>query len=55
MRRHFAPNRVARLFNRFWADSPNLAADLEFDPDAVPYVDFERIVVSWLLKAQAPE
>jgi hypothetical protein len=45
-------DRVARLFQSFLADLPTLAADLEFDPDTVPYVDFERMVVGWLLTAE---
>jgi len=47
-------DRLARLFESFMADLPMLAADLEFDPDAVPYVDFERMVVGWLLTANSP-
>lgn len=47
-------DRVARLFQSFIADLPTLAADLEFDPDTVPYVDFERMVVGWLLTAEPP-
>ena len=45
-------DRVARLFQLFVADLPSLAADLEFDPETVPYVDFERMVVGWLLTAE---
>jgi hypothetical protein len=47
-------DRVARLFHSFVADLPTLAADLEFNPEAVPYVDFERMVVGWLLTAEPP-
>lgn len=47
-------DRVARLFQSFTADLPTLAADLEFDPANVPYVDFERMVVGWLLSAEPP-
>lgn len=47
-------DRVARLFQSFVADLPTLAADLEFDPATIPYVDFERMVVGWLLSAEAP-
>jgi hypothetical protein len=43
--------RIARLHERFSADLPALAAELEFDPADIPYVDFERIVVGWLLQA----
>ncbi|TCS13983.1 hypothetical protein EV278_10829 [Caulobacter sp. BK020] len=47
-------DRVSRLLQSFMADLPTLAADLEFDPDTVPYVDFERMVVGWLLSAEPP-
>lgn len=45
--------RVARTYQAFLADLPALAAELEFDPDAIPYVDFERIVAGWLVEAPA--
>lgn len=41
-------DRVARLHEQFIADLPALAAELEFNPAKIPYVDFERIVVGWL-------
>lgn len=47
-------DRVARLFQTFTADLPALAADLEFDPANIPYVDFERMIVGWLLTAGPP-
>ncbi|ADG11377.1 conserved hypothetical protein [Caulobacter segnis ATCC 21756] len=47
-------DRVARLFQSFMADLPALAADLEFDPANIPYVDFERMIVGWLLTAGPP-
>ena len=40
-----------RFFQAFQAVLPVLAAELEFDPMAIPYVDYERLVVSWLLEA----
>lgn len=46
--------RVARTYQAFLEDLPALAAELEFDPADIPYVDFERIVVSWLITAPAP-
>lgn len=46
--------RVARLSEAFLADLPALAAELEFDPADIPYVDFERIIVGWLLQAALP-
>ncbi|HJV43348.1 hypothetical protein [Caulobacter sp.] len=47
-------DRVARLFQSFMIDLPALAADLEFDPANIPYVDFERMIVGWLLAAGPP-
>lgn len=47
-------DRVATLYAAFTADLPALAAELQFDPAAVPYVDYERIVVGWLLQANPP-
>jgi hypothetical protein len=44
-------DRVARLYASFSADLPALAAELEFDAANIPYVDFERMVVGWLLQA----
>jgi hypothetical protein len=47
-RQHPNAGRVARLM----ADLPMPTADL-FDPDAVSYIDFERmVVVGWLLTAR---
>ena len=46
-------SRVVELYGAFLADLPALAASLAFEPEAVPYVDFERIVVEWLLGAAA--
>ena len=48
-------DRIVRIYEAFLDDIPALAAELEFDPDNIPYVDFERIVVSWLIKAPAPK
>lgn len=47
-------DRVARLYQAFLADLPELAAELEFDPATIPYVDFERLVAGWLLDAPPP-
>ncbi len=44
-------DKVTRLYQAFGGDLPALAAALEFDPEALPYVDYERLVVSWLLEA----
>lgn len=49
-----SPDRVAGLYRAFAADLPALARVLEFDPAKIPYVDYERIVVEWLLQASPP-
>ena len=46
-------DRVRRVYEAFRADLPDLAAALEFDPDRIPYVDFERLLARWLLEAPA--
>ena len=46
--------RVVRLYQSFFAELPALAAALEFQPDRIPYVDYERIVAEWLLQAGPP-
>ena len=38
--------RLARIYRRSRA--------LQFDLEAIPYVDYERIVVGWLLEVKAP-
>lgn len=43
-------DRLTRIYEKFCADLPKLAAELEFDPAKIPYVDFERIVTNWLLE-----
>ena len=43
-------NRIANLNRRFLADLPALAEKLDFDPESIPYVDYERIVVGLLLQ-----
>jgi hypothetical protein len=45
---------VVNTYQRFEATRPALAAGLGFDPNQIPYVDFERMVVGWLT-APAPE
>lgn len=45
--------RVIELYEAFSADLPALAASLAFEPATIPYVDFERIIVEWLLGAAA--
>jgi len=43
--------RLVRLYERFKTDAPALAASLGFDPDAIPYSDFDTMVDGWLLDA----
>lgn len=47
-------NRVANIYAAFCIDLPALAAELDFDPANIPYVDFERFVASWLVTAPSP-
>jgi hypothetical protein len=44
---------VRALHVQFQAELPALAAALEFDAEAIPYADYERIVTSWLVEAPA--
>ena len=46
-------DRVRRVYEAFLSDLPALAAELEFDSDTIPYVDFERIVAAWLIEIPA--
>ena len=46
-------DRIGRMYEEFLADLPDLAAALEFDPNDIPYVDYERIVATWLVEAPA--
>ncbi len=46
-------DRVRRVYEAFLVDLPDLAAALEFDPNQIPYVDYERIVAAWLVEAPA--
>jgi hypothetical protein len=43
--------RVTRLYEAFLNDLPAMAGKLEFDSTRLPYVDFERLVIGWLLEA----
>jgi hypothetical protein len=45
--------RVVALHRAFVAELPALAAALQFKSNAIPYVDFERLVAGWLLSASA--
>lgn len=44
-------NLIASFYANFRQDLSILATSLGFDPDRIPYVDFERIVTNWLLTA----
>lgn len=46
-------NRLAATYTSFLVDLPELASALDFDPLHIPYVDFERLVVGWLVAAPA--
>lgn len=46
--------RVTRLHQAFQADLPAIATELEFNPETIPYVDYERLVVGWLMQAKPP-
>jgi hypothetical protein len=53
-RRHLpSADRIAGTYRSFLAELEAIARELEFAPDNIPYVDFERIVVSWLSRAPA--
>lgn len=44
-------DRVQRIYQVFLESLPEIAAALEFDPDRIPYIDFERIAGQWLITA----
>lgn len=46
-------DRVRRIHDAFLADLPDMAAALEFDPNTIPYFDYERVVARWLIEAPA--
>jgi hypothetical protein len=54
-RRKSIPGPVLLLatYDRFLADKPEIANGLGFDPDAIPYIDYEGMVTAWLLRAPA--
>lgn len=47
-RRIESGDRIVRLYEKFEAELPAVAAALDFGLDKIPYVDFEQIVVGWL-------
>ncbi len=51
-RRLLGNKRLVTLYERFRADIPELAASLGFDPEAIPYSDFDGMVEGWLLNAE---
>ena len=44
-------NKIVNVYRLFMLDFPAICRNLEFNQQTVPYVDFERIVVNWLLEA----
>lgn len=46
-------SQLVRIYSLFLDQLPSIAGALEFDLNAVPYVDFEQIVVQWLLESPA--
>lgn len=43
---------IVVLYSKFRRQLPAQARKLRFDPERIPYVDFERIVVGWLMAAK---
>ncbi len=46
--------RLCEVYAKFLAQLPEIASQLGFDHGAIPYVDFERIVTTWLAEADQP-
>jgi hypothetical protein len=42
-----------RIHKKFRSDLAKIVREFDFDIDEIPYVDFENILVSWLLHAPA--
>lgn len=42
---------IVGAYNRFTSELPEITARSGFDPDDIPYVDFEFLVTDWLLNA----
>jgi hypothetical protein len=54
-RRHIpSSDRVIGPYRQFRRKLPAIADALQLDADNLPYVDYERIVVSWLVKPATP-
>lgn len=47
--------KIERLFINFSEQLPLLAASLEFEIESIRYVDYEKIVVGWLLESRPLE
>lgn len=47
--------KIERLLRKFRTQLPNIAMQLEFEVAAIPYVDYEKIVVGWLLESEPIE
>lgn len=45
--------RIQRIYGAFTSNLQEVAAQLELDPERLPYFDFERIVAQWLVEAPA--
>lgn len=45
---------ITDAFGRFSGDLPGIAAQLGFDPGAIPYVDLEGMVTAWLATPPPP-
>ncbi len=46
-------DKVQRIYQAFLNSLSAIAEALEFAPDRIPYVDYERILAKWLLEAPA--
>jgi hypothetical protein len=46
---------LQEAYSKFLTKKPAIADGLGFDPTAIPYVDYERMVMAWLLEAPSAE
>lgn len=46
--------KVIKLYSQFAHSLPSIAEAFEFESDKIPYVDYERFVVNWLMEAPPP-
>ena len=42
--------RLQRLYRQFTAELPAICDNMEFDVQEIPYLDFESMIVTWLLE-----